>query len=187
MEPKSIEQTVSEMREYIIRDVAAGFSTSDEICESVVEVFYDEHPSSDLIPYAKSIIQEAIESHLKEQAKWKEATDCDRLDQAFEDLERQGIISRQNFSCCGTCGSAEILDEMASAKNKGKKVRGYAFFHVQDTELAVEGNGIYLNYGSAYNNYFAQILAGHKIVKVIKNHGLKVEWNGSLSRRIFVH
>jgi len=186
MEPKSIEQIISEMRKYIIRDVAAGFSTPDEISESVVEVFSDEHPPSDLIPYAKSITQEEIESHLREQEKWEEITDCDRLDQVFEDLEHQGIISRQNFSCCGTCGSAEILDEMSAAQNKGKKVRGYAFYHVQDTESAVEGEGIYLNYGSVYNNYLAQVLAGHKIAKVIKNHGLKVEWNGSLRRRIFV-
>lgn len=187
MEQQSIEEIISEMKDFIHNSVGAGFLSMDEIIETAVEAFSDDYPVSELLPHAKDAAQKYMDAHLKKQLSWEAVTDCDRLDQAFKDLESQGIISRQNFSCCGTCGTAEILDEMGIAGKSGKIVRGYTFYHMQDTESAVEGDGIYLNYGSIHNNFLAQILAGYKIVKTIKRHGLKTEWNGDLRKRIFIH
>ncbi len=168
MENRSLEQIVTKMREYIVRDVAAGFASADEICNSVVEIFSDEQDSSVLFPYAYNIVQETIEAHIKEQANWEEITDCDRLDQAFDDLEHHNIISRQNFSCCGTCGAGEILDEMRKAQENGQNVRGYTFYHAQDCEYAIERQGIHLSYGSIdEENDIADINIGHEIVRII--------------------
>lgn len=119
MKSNSLEQIISKMYEYIRKDVATGFSIADEICDSVVEIFSDEQDSSVLLPYAKRMVQENIESQMREQVNWQETTDCNRLDQAFENLSRQGIISRQNYSCCGNCGTGEIWEEMLAIQTEG--------------------------------------------------------------------
>lgn len=186
MKNNSLEQTVLEMREYIRKEIAAGFDSADEICDSAVDSFSDQQDSSVLLPYAKDIVQEGIETQISEQANWEEVTDCDRLDQVFEDLEHNGIISRQNFSCCGNCGTYEIWDEMETAQSQGQIVRGYTFYHMQDTQHAVEGYGIYLSYGSIEDNDSAQISIANEIVGILNHNNLKTEWNGDLQRRILV-
>src|SRR5512138_1225339 len=157
MKNNSLDETIAEMRAYIRREVAGGFSGAEEICDSAVEIYSDEQDPSILLPYAKALTKEMFEAQGSEQASWEKITDCDRLDQAFADLEAQGIISRQNYSCCGTCSSGEIWEEMLALQNEGKAVRGYTFYHVQDTQHAVDGNGLYLNYGSIEENIPAQI------------------------------
>ena len=52
------------------------------------------------------------------------------LNRAFAALEEEGIIARQNFTCCGTCASAEIWDEI----DDSREWKGYVYFHQQDTE-----------------------------------------------------
>jgi hypothetical protein len=186
MKNNSLEVTLSKMREYIRKEVAGGFSSADEICRIAVEIYADKHNPSILLPYAKTLFQEMIDAQFREQAAWEETTDCDRLDQAFIDLEKQGIISRQNYSCCGTCGSGEIWEVMVALQSEGKKVRGYTFYHEQDTQQAVDGEGLYLNYGSIEENVPAQIEIGHEIVQVLNQHDLATDWNGELQYRIFV-
>lgn len=51
-------------------------------------------------------------------------------------------MARQNFTCCQTCGLAEIDDEIEVVRAEGRPVRGYAFFHQQDTAGAVEGGSL---------------------------------------------
>jgi hypothetical protein len=101
MESKTIQQTLDRMRKYIYIQVAAGFATEDKIRDIAVEVYSDEQPTAELVPYANQFVEDAVVAHRKEQADWENVTDYDRLTTAFEDLENQGIVSRQNFSCCG--------------------------------------------------------------------------------------
>lgn len=127
-----------------------------------------------------------LAAHLAEQATWPAITDCDRLDAAFAALEASGIVCRQNFSCCGTCGAYEIWDEAAALEAAGTPVRGYAFYHVQDTESAVRGYGLYLNYGAAAEGEAAALAIAGEIVAALQQRGLRVDWNGQWSRRIGV-
>jgi hypothetical protein len=139
-----------------------------------------------LRPHAQRMVREILEEQLREQASWPQPTDCDRLDTAFAALEQVGIVCRQHFSCCGTCGSGEIWDEMEAARAGGRDVRGYAFYHVQDTESAVEGGGLYLNYGAVAEGEDAALVLAHEIVALLEQHGLHTHWNGEWSRRVGV-
>jgi len=109
---KDPRETMNEMRRSIEKDVAAGFSTPDQIVQSAIDVFSDEQPESVLRPAARKLLTEALAKHTAAQDTWPAVTDCDRLDKAFADLEGRGIVARQNFSDCGTCGVAEIADEI---------------------------------------------------------------------------
>ncbi len=141
-------------------------------------------PEDEIAVFAGGMIDDVIARHRAEQASWPEITDCDRLDAAFRTLEEKGIVARQHFSCCGTCGSAEIWDEMDAADRAGLPSRGYAFFHMQDTESAVEGRGLYLNYGAKEEGESAAVGIGHEIQQELERHGLTTNWDGQHARRI---
>jgi hypothetical protein len=179
-------QALKEMRDAISRDVAAGFREPDHIAEGVVEMLSDSYDAEELRPDAERLTRQALKAHLLEQTTWPTTTDCDRLDAAFADLESGEIVARQNFTCCQTCGHYEIGDEIAAARKAGREVRGYAFYHMQDTESAVEGSGLYLAYGALEEGNDALVAIGREIVKVLRRHKLKSRWGGSGSDRIFV-
>lgn len=102
MEPRTLQQTVDAMRGYIQQKTAAGFDAPKDIENSAVEVFSDEQQPLVLQPIAERLTREALEAHRAAQRKWPAVTDCDLLDRAFAELERAGIVSRQDFTCCGT-------------------------------------------------------------------------------------
>jgi hypothetical protein len=179
-----LEEVIEEMKAYIEKDVAAGFSDADEISEMGVDMVSDQADPALLRPAAERLTKEAIEQHLKDQETWPAVTDCDHLDAAFDELEQNGIVSRQNFSCCQNCGSYEIGDEMLVAAESGLAVRGYTFYHMQDTESAVEGYGLCFAYGSVDEPEESHIQIGHEIVSVLEKHGLNPSWNGTLQKRI---
>ena len=173
-----------EIKSYLEAQIRAGYDTIDAAVESTVEAFIDEHDADSLRRIARLLGVEILARILAETASWPEVTDCDRLDAAFEELQSAGIVARQNFSCCGTCGAAEIGDEIDAEVKKGTKVRGYAFFHMQDTESAVEGYGLYLSYGSVTEGEEAALGTGEEIVDTLEKHGLKTEWDGTWENRI---
>lgn len=177
---------LQEIEDQIRHDVAAGFHDPEEILRNATEVFEDDLPEADLAGHARRCLDEALAAHSAEQARWPERTDCDRLDLAFAALERGGIVMRQNFSCCGTCGSAEIWDEVKAFEASGRRAYGYAFYHMQDTESAVEGYGLYLNYGACEDGEEPALATGRAIVDELARHGLKADWDGTWDQRIAV-
>ena len=177
---------LDEMRADIQSRVARGFETPDEIVESAVDVFSAEAASEDLLGPAGEYTVDAISAQLGRESEWPAETDCDRLNQAFDALEAADIVARQDFSCCGTCGSAEMQDEMAEVADSGAEVRGYAFYHGQDTESAAAGDNLFLAYGSRVPTEEASLGIGHEIIATLSRFGFSPVWSGSLAQRILV-
>lgn len=185
--PAPLDETVKkEIREYIERDVAGGFLTSAEIVQGILDVYGESHDVAALRKFAQDETRATLAAHARAQSSWPRVTDCDRLDAAFAKLEASGIVCRQNFSCCGTCGAGEIQDEIAEAQRAKRIVRGYAFYHVQDTESAVDGGGLYLNYGAVEDGERAAIAVGREITKALRAAGLEVTWDETWAVRIHV-
>jgi hypothetical protein len=174
------------LRDSIRSDVASGFYDEDAILTQAIESHSDEIEPAILRREAQRLLREALVDHDAVQRDWPARTDCDRLDDAFAALEATGIISRQHFSCCGTCGSSEIWDEVDAVHKAGGPTRGYAFYHMQDTERATEGDGLYLNYGACEEGEDAALAVGRDIVAQLEAHGLRTNWDGSWSQRIGV-
>lgn len=181
-----LKRLTAEIREYVARQVAAGFDSADEIVNSAVEVYSDDQPPDVLRPIAQRLTTQLVNEHVAAQANWPAVTDCDRLDRAFAELEASGIVARQNFSCCGNCGVAEIADEIHSEQETGKRIRGYTFYHMQDTENAADGGGLYLNYGAVEDGEAAALNVANEIVEALNRHGLKTNWSGTWQQRIGV-
>lgn len=185
-ENEKFSEAVEYMRNQIRQQIAAGFDEIHQITESAVEVAADGVDPAAFEPIAKRLTQECLEEHFRAQAAWPDRTDCDRLDEAFDELEERGIVCRQNFSCCGTCGSSEIWDEMKATRDAGKTVRGYTFYHMQDTDSAVDGGGLYLGYGATEEGEQAALTVARDVISVLNSHGLETDWNGNWNTRIGV-
>lgn len=163
----------------------------DILAETILEEideFIDEDnlPSEDILEQAVTeiipiLVKKAVLECLEEQKAWLETTDCDKLTSAFEELSENGIVAKENFTCCQSCGSYEIWEHAVEGDV------GYVFYHQQDTERAVEGEGVYLSYGHIGVAKKPLTEITEQIVKTIEKHGLKVDWNGSVNTRMLVN
>ncbi|TXS48269.1 DUF6891 domain-containing protein [Streptomyces sp. t39] len=115
-----------------------------------------------------------------EQADWRGETDPERLTRAFTALEAAGITAREHFTCCRTCGDAEIGEETAPG------TRGFVYFHSQCTESAAAGHGLTLLYGAFDDAEGATAAVGHEVVAALGAVGLRTDWDGDPRRVITV-
>ena len=178
-------ELAAELRAYIDREVRGGFTPVGEIPNAAVEYLATDGDASTLQSHAEAYTAEALVAHAEAQKQWT-TTDCDRLDASFTQLEADGILARQDFSCCQNCGHGEIWDLVQSANADDRSVRGYTFYHHQDTESAVEGGGLCLAYGSVIEGDEALARIGHEIVAALRSNGLQVNWDGTTKKRIVV-
>jgi hypothetical protein len=182
-----------EIRSFAAHRAREGYETDSEILEAARESFLDEHPD---LPALDDLVDrlalETLDEVARAEETWPATTDCDRLDRAFTALELSGVVARQNFTCCQNCGHAEIADEVRAAGGP-ERVHGYAFFHMQATESAVQGAGLWLAYGAVLpgkpgEEHYRQaaVAVGHEIVRALEHEGLALEWNGTVEKTIHV-
>lgn len=177
----------------LARAAAEGYRTDAEVVEQLTEELVDEHGEDAGVPARVArLAPRVFAARLEEERSWTVPTDCDRLDRAFERLEQAGVVARQDFACCQNCGHAEIGDEIEETRAL-RPVRGYTFFHHQDTERAVDGGPLYLAYGAVPPEgtskeawIEAEAGIGREIVAALEAEGLRPAWNGERTKRIQV-
>jgi hypothetical protein len=119
------------------------------------------------------------------EATWPEETDCDRLDRAFDALNEQGICALQ---CAGDTldDGFEAVDDVIDGEDVPEgRYRGFCFFHSQDLDHALYGEGLLLAFGHVDSEDAADYVAvGRQVCEVLQQHGLRTRWNGSDRSRI---
>ena len=175
----------AEVRQHILQLLKVGTIPYDELVEAVLDFFVDEHDEEPLTECANRLVPLLYDTFVEEQSMWPKETDCDRLDKAFAVLENEGIVARQDFTCCQTCGHSEIWDEITEA-TKTKKVLGYTFYHHQDLEWIVEIGECLLAFGATSENENDALRVGEIICKTLRKEGFNVQWDGSLNTRILI-
>jgi hypothetical protein len=90
-----------------------------------------------------------------------------KLNQAFAALRKAGYTAKQNFLCCQSCAWNALSN---------KEAEKAVFYHQQDADDLKETGIIHLAWSGN----------GKEIVKILKEHGLDVEWEGSDNKRIVV-
>ena len=174
-----------EVAERVGLALRAGYEPDDEIVEGIVEALSDETGAEAAVvtPLVQAILADVRAELVVETSSWSGETDYDRLHAAFGELTRAGIVARENFSCCMNCGRGEIAEVMAKSSARGLSVRGFAFFHEQDTERAASGCGLNIAFGGTTGNAAA---IANEIVAVLRARSLRAHWSGDLNRRIEV-
>jgi hypothetical protein len=177
-----------EVHTYITHAIREGFRDEEEIVEDAIENA-EQEGHKNVRRQIRKVTAELFAAHLREQAGWQKPTDCDRLDEAFAAMESRGVVARQNFSCCSNCGHGEMWDVMQEAAQQGdpnRRVLGYAFYHMQDTDRAVEGGDVYIKYGAIEGSEQAAVAVGRIIADEVREAGLAVQWNGSAAAAVAV-
>ena len=170
--------------------VRGGYEEIDEIEEILFELTEDFETAMserDRRVEVRQALVTAVQALVDEQESWPVLTDYDRLELAMDTLEDNGVVARQNFTCCGNCGAAEIGTEIEDYEAMGHQARGYVFFHQQDTESAVEGHGLYFSYGAAHSELdAAHIAIAQELFDLLQAVGLKPHWDGKIDHRVGV-
>ena len=187
-------ELASEIEQLVRSRLAEGFDARDSIIPGVVESLGDQAPAEQIEPLARVALAQAVADRARDQASWPAITDCDRLDAAFEELNARGIMARHNWWCCTNCGRSVMPNEFdrLGGEFEGTPIIGYTFYHNQDVESAVQGGGICLCYCSTQQapseaEYDAQTLQVARLIQsVLTSHGLKVEWDGTIDRKLVV-
>ncbi len=159
--------------------VHGGFTDFEDAVEAVVEYFADEDVTVGE-EQAREIVSAVWSARLAEQQGWPAVTDAERLLGVFEELAAQDIVAEPNFACCGRCGLAEIGAEATPDS------RGFVFFHQQDTERAVRGDGLMLSFGGFDGSGTETTGVGREAADALAAAGLPVVWDGSAERRLHV-
>jgi hypothetical protein len=167
--------------------LAEGFHAPENFAPDIIEGLADEHDEAEVRRVVDELLPILVAEREADMRSWHRVTDCDRLDAAFEELNARGVMARHNWWCCRNCGRSAMPDEFQRLDGEweGRPIIGYAFYHNQDTERAVEGGGIYLGYGScesadteaAYEARSVEV--ARMAVDALERHGLKVTWDGT--------
>jgi hypothetical protein len=138
-------------------------------------------PSVDADVMRAAIGKEFREKLIAERS-WPEVTDPDRLNDAFAALDTQGICALQNAGLTQSDGYEDVRHANAAS---GGKYRGYCFFHGQDLERAVAGEGLFLAFG-LMGTGSGDVEIGNAIRKALVDQGFAVEWDETTKTRILI-
>ncbi|MEE2037834.1 hypothetical protein Q8791_11450 [Nocardiopsis sp. CT-R113] len=131
-------------------------------------------------------VDAALADHRHRQRRWPSRTDGERLTRAFRALDESGIIAREDFTCCDTCGRAALDAELGVRNSEpgGAATRGYAFYHHGESLAAADGGSLYVGFESSHPVRLAAV--GEEVAEVLRAHGLTVEWDGDSGRKLRV-
>ena len=157
--------------------------------DRLVEIFCEEkYLKGELDP---KVVRETVDRELaalrEEQKSWPKETDCDRLSQVFQALNSIGVIALENAGFDQGEGYEAVTKAMKNAREK-EKISGYCFYHNQDLERAVKGQGLYVAFGpiDPEKEETAGPQVGKLVVQELERRGFKVKWNGKFNERIFI-
>lgn len=183
-EPASPLELGDEERESLVERVrtalVGGYSTRADLAELAEEYLVSDGRRPVSPEQARQLAERMWADRLAEQAGWQGETDPERISRAFEALESAGITAVENFTCCRSCGLAEIDDESLPG------ARGFVFFHSQCTDSAVSGRGLTLLYGGFDGSSRTTAAVGREVVAALGEVGLAVEWDGDPGRALTV-
>lgn len=172
---------LAELEKCVRVAVLSGYGTRAEMVEVACEYLVTE---DDPEPVSRAqgfrLVDRLWRERVAEQAGWEGETDPERLTRAFEALDDAGITARENFTCCRSCGMAEI------GGDGSPDARGFVFFHLQGTESAVGGHGLMLYYGGFDGSSETTAAVGHEVVAALRGAGLPATWDGDPGRAIDV-
>jgi hypothetical protein len=172
-----------DQKDFISTLARAGYYAVDQIVEIASETYADE---ADALPKAEvaALAQRPVAERREEIRRRGGPIAYDKFRAALHTLEQSGVLVRENYWCCRNCGEKAIDVELNAAADAGEDVRGYVFFHEQDTERIATGAPLYLRYGGVCcepgddGPELTRAIAV-EIVESLRANGFRPEWSGS--------
>lgn len=158
-----------------------GFYDNEEINEIIEDMFFDEELDEDFI---EKEIEKAIDLKSQEEKNWDEITDCDRLDEAFKELNSYSFITLHNAGYTIQDSAKDAIEVHRYLTDKEEMVYGFCFYNTMDIENAINDNYLEIGYGEFIGEELKTAKIAEDIVFILEKHGLKTEWSYSIKDRI---
>lgn len=173
-----------EVLTYVDHFVRAAFDEPDRITDIICEEIYE--PGDLDRDEVVAAISAAVARRENAKSTWPPETDNDRLERAFEALNRRGVVALHNAGNTQSDGYGDFLDRLEETGPAG--VIGYCFYHWQDVERALDGGGLYLAFGPRDSDEEPDggVAVGRIVVGELDRVGLATSWNGTFSQRILI-
>lgn len=163
--------------------VWSGLSDGDRVQDMISDILEDDADEAML----RSLVAAEFARKVEAEKSWPETTDCDKLDNAFQRLNKKGVIAIHNAGWDKGEGFHNCLEAYREAGSP-QELFGLCYYTSQDVDSAVEGEGLYLGFGSTRPK--SETIDGPKAAELIcaevKAAGLSVTWGGEASSRIHV-
>jgi hypothetical protein len=163
------------VREFTRACVRAGLLSSEALHHEVVLAVTAELPdrSGEAEELARAWVAEAREELRVDQESWPEATDYERLQTAFEELELDDVAVLQG--CEDHWAAKRVLEERSAA---GSLPRGIAWFTPPDVWHAVDEGMLEVNlwHGTTANAAPGDALLDD-VLGVLEKHGLEAHFD----------
>lgn len=210
------DEQFAQLRQTAAEWIAPGFRSKVGLAQEMVEYHDDIDMPQDLVlTAAAAAVDEGWRDRLALEKGWQDLGDYARLERAFNNLAGQDVLCRMDFTCCGTCGTAEIDEERTARVEVAQGEYGfeewaYTFFHRQDSERLIGPDAVlFLAYGAFRPapgldpSVVAKARAGDEDARkevvtstdtqvgelvrdALAAEGLAVTWSGSSAQRISV-
>lgn len=174
-----------ETRTEIAVMVRSGFYGHGQLVEIFTEEMY---APGELDPKEVVVAIDAqFAEYELEKLQYPDVTDCDRLDTAFSLMSEQGIIAIQNAGYTQSDGYDDVRDFYARCRDQDS-ILGYCFYHGQDLERAVLGQGLYFAFGPIQpaDEQTVGVEVGNIVRSSLEQAGLSVNWDGTFEKRLSV-
>ena len=114
-EGNSTEGAVEELNwlnDYIRSQIVRGSYTEEELLDDAIVAVAEqtERPVDEI--HVRNVLKSELARRQVEESEWSRPTDNDRVDSAFDLLSKHGILARQDYACCNSCGQRAIFEEI---------------------------------------------------------------------------
>ena len=186
MNPEPPDDDTADMRD-IVRDwIWYGYHAASAI-DDWIDACAARGDGFDL-PWIKAFARAERQHKRAAEAQWPAVTDCDRLDHAFAHLAGQGFCALQWAGDTLDDGFERVSQTInADDVPTERYTTGFCFFHSQDMDHALNGEGLSVAFGHVDpDSDEDDVRMGRLVFEALEWAGLKPEWNGSPDRRIFL-
>lgn len=158
--------------------------------ESINRWIDENHAAGDGFDLAwiKAFAVRALARKRAAEALWPPVTDVDRLHKAFTSLHERGICAVHWAGHDMDEGLEAVIDALREADEAGvaeDHYWGVCFFHSQDMDRALDGQGLLLAFNAIGSEAEEEVVrVGRKVCEALEQEGLKTSWNGSANSRI---
>lgn len=165
------------------QDILFGFESEEDLFESIRDMFYDEDDFDD--KWLRLKVSTAFLAHQKDSVNWKKPTDFDRIVKAFDQLNKEKIVSLHKAGYTRQDAESDCNEIIHELSTIGITAKGYCYYHTQDLERVIlDDRMLYIGYGSIDQNDKTALNIANQIIMIFELNGFQTEWNGSLNKRI---
>ena len=170
-----------EVLDIIEREIVFGFMEEDELLEEVLETFYDE----DVNPkWIGEKVHEMYAERQDEIAEWdpEEASDFDRLANAFDELSERRIIAIHRAGFNEDDAIEELTSALKALGERSIRPKGYVYYHTGHLDQAIDPEKpvLKLVFGAMTKASTQVKEVGNLITATLQRYGLDARWDGGL-------